>query len=217
MRALLDFFTALRTLLWLRMDLYLRGLRMRSSVSRLFGHLEPVFVLLWLVLIHALVSSVASTLPALITAAATLLLLLVGHLFIVFEIIARIGRGEGMAAALYQYPLSPMLIHAAEVMKSTLSLPVLGLVAALIAVLGVLGVHPLWVFLWMLLWVLYLACLYQLLQLLLARLLRQRRLREFAALIAPFMVLVVVLVAVVMVVGCRCCRQCPWVSSVGSR
>jgi ABC-2 type transport system permease protein len=193
MRPLQGFAASLRTLLALRIDLHFRGLRARSGLSSILGHLEPFVLLLFLVLLHGIVKSVVAPLPTLVVAAVAALLLVVVHLVLVIEVITRVGRGGGMAAALYQYPLSPMLIHSSEVAQSVLNLPVLGSMAALLALLTAIEAPVIGVMPWLLFFGLYLASTRALLQLAVAHLLRNRRLREISTALVPVVVLVGVL------------------------
>ncbi len=180
MQSLFPFLGSLRTLLGLRLHLHFRGLRLRTPLGRLFGQLEPFVLLLFVGMVYAFIRSVSQTVvPELVLLVAGLLLA-VAHVFVLFEVVARVGRGEGMAVALYHYPLSPLLIHAAEVGQALLSVPVLASSVALSALLGALEVPALLAVPWMLIWLLYLASLRQLLQLVVGRLLRRRFLRELS-------------------------------------
>ena len=180
MRSLVSFIASLRTLLGLRLHLHFRGLRQRGGLARFIGHLEPYLLVLLLGMVYAFTRSAAvALLPELVLMGAGLLFA-AAHLFILFEVVARVGRGEGMAAALYHYPLSPLLIHAAEVGQSVLSVPVVVSSVALFALLASIEVPLVIALPWMLLWLLYLASLRQLLQVVVGRVLRRRFLRELS-------------------------------------
>ena len=179
MQSLFSFLGSLRTLLGLRLHLYFRGLRLRTPLGRVVGYFEPLLLLLVVGNLYRVTLS-SQRLPPELTLLLAGLLFAIAHVFLLFEVVARVGRGEGMAAALYHYPLSPLLIHAAEVGQALISAPVFFSTVVLTAMLDAVGMHLLIVIPWMLIWFLYLASLRQLLQLIVGRLLRRRFLRELS-------------------------------------
>ena len=180
MQPLLSFFVSLRTLLGLRLHLHFRSLRLREPLARLLGYLEPFFLMFFVAMAYTFIRGAAQTVEPQLVLLAAGLLFAAAHLFVLFEVVARVGRGEGMAAALYHYPLSPLLIHSAEVGQSLISLPVMLSSMALFALFGALQIPVFIALPWALSWYLYLASLRQLMQLVVGRLLRRRFLRELS-------------------------------------
>jgi len=186
----LDFLTRLRTLLVLRVLLYYRRVAQRGLLVRSVSYAMPALVVWMLFMVYAFASLVAVQLPTQLVALAFAAVLVGTHLFALFEVVARVGRGEGMAAALYQYPVSPRLIHAAEAITGALTPTMLCAMAALLALGGHMGsTSPLAVF-GLLCAILYLLGMRQLLQLGVALLLRRRWLREAALALLSTSVLV---------------------------
>jgi len=155
-------------------------LRQRGRLASLWGYAAPMFMLLVALMTYTFVLTSAEVVPPLAVAISVGFVFLVVHFMLLFEVVARVGRGEGMASALYQFPLSPMLIHAAEVSQSLAS-PLIFLQSfAVLGMLVALGMSPFVALPWLLLSVVYLGAVHQLLQLLLRRLLRRRLLRELS-------------------------------------
>lgn len=102
------------------------------------------------------------------------------HLLVLMEALARVGRGEGMAAALAHYPLSSWLIHAAETLGGASNPALLAGLAAFAGLLVHVSSVPGAALPWALLAVAWLLAVRQLAALALARLLRRRGLRELA-------------------------------------
>jgi hypothetical protein len=102
------------------------------------------------------------------------------HFLVVMEVVALVGRGEGMAVALHHFPLSPGLIHSSEMIASALTPATLISLTALLSGARFLGGPPGVSFLWALLGVVYIMGLRRMMQLGLSNLLRRRFLREAA-------------------------------------
>jgi len=149
-------------------------------MTRLAGHAGPLVGLVALLFVGNTVLSITADLPPRLVAAGAVGVMAAAHLMIFLEVVARVGRGEGMAAALYHFPLSPPLIHAAEMITGALSPGLLLSAVVLVAASLSFAEVPALTLPWMLLGVVYLAGLRQLLQLVLAQLLRRRWLREVA-------------------------------------
>jgi hypothetical protein len=174
------FLPRLWTVLALRLHLYHRRLASRGLLTRLAGYAGPFAGLVVLAFVGNTVRTITAEVPPEMVAAGAVGVMAAAHLMIFLEVVARVGRGEGMAAALYHFPLSPSLIHAAEMLTGSLS-P--GLLLSAVVLLGAslaLAASPLLALPWMILGVVYLAGLRQMLQLALATLLRRRWLREVA-------------------------------------
>lgn len=174
------FLQRLATVLLLRLHLYHRRICSRGLASRLGGYAGPIAGGLGLVLVATWVLSATVALPTALVAAGAVLVLAGAHLMVFLEVVARVGRGEGMAAALYHFPLSPALVHAQETLSGSLSPGVLLPGAALVAASLRLAPLPGMALVWAGLAVVYLMGLRQLLQLALSALLRRRWLRELA-------------------------------------
>lgn len=174
------FLPRLWTVLSLRLHLYHRRMASRGLLTRLAGYAGPVIGLMALVFVGSTVLSITAEVPPTLVAAGAVGVMAAAHLMIFLEVVARVGRGEGMAAALYHFPLSPALIHAAEMLTGVLSPGVLLSAAVLAAASLALAPVPALALAWMLVGLVYLAGLRQLLQLALAQLLRRRWLREAA-------------------------------------
>ena len=177
---MLAFFGSLRTLVALRLHLWDRRLKQRGPLIRLVSWLAP-FIGAWLLtIVFGLAHQMAEAMPADLTMRLAVLLIATAPLLLITDALVRVGQGEGMAAALYHYPLSPGLIHAAELVAGLASPVILGSTAVLIAFLSAVGVHPALGLAGALLGALYLLALSQLLRLATASLLRKRFLREIA-------------------------------------
>lgn len=166
--------------LGLRARLWWRRLRTRSPLGRFAAVASVPAGAAALVFFGGVLHQGLAGADPLLLAAGMAVLFVVSHGILIFETTAQVGVGEGMAAALYHYPLSPGLIHAAETVVGGLSpsllmtavgLMVVGSHAAAIPALGVAVAAV---------GVLYLVAFRQLFKLLLARLLRRRLFREVA-------------------------------------
>ena len=179
----------LATVLGLRARLWWRRLRTRGTVGRGLAVASAPLGFVALLLFAGFVNTAVQGADPLLVSAGMAAVLLAAHGVIFFEVTAQVGAGEGMAAALYHYPLSPHLIHASETVVGGLSPSVLMTATGLL----VLGTHaaaiPLLGLLWACLAVIYLVAFRQLFKLLLARLLRRRLLRELAMAMLSFGVL----------------------------
>ena len=102
------------------------------------------------------------------------------HLIMMMEVVALVGRGEGMAPALHHFPLSPALIHSSEMIASAATPATLLSMTALLSGARFLGGPPGAALLWGVLGVIYILGLRRMLQLALASVLRRRFLREAA-------------------------------------
>ncbi len=176
-------------MLGLRGRLWWRRLRTRGALGRGVAALSVPAGFVGLVVFASFLNGAVRGADPLLVAAGMAAVLVAAHGVVFFEVTAQVGAGEGMAAALYHYPLSPGLIHASETVVGGLSpsvlmaatgLLVLGLHAAAVPVLGLL---------WAVVGVAYLVGFRQLFKLLLARLLRRRLLREVAMALLSFGVL----------------------------
>ncbi|HCP48477.1 MAG TPA: hypothetical protein DIU15_20740 [Deltaproteobacteria bacterium] len=187
---MIEFLTRLRTLLVLRIILYYRRVAQRGLLVRSVAYAMPALVVWMLFMVFTFASMMADQLPDQLVALSFAAVLIGTHFLALFEVVARVGRGEGMAAALYQYPVSPQLIHAAEAITGALTPSMLCAVAALLAMGGQLSSGSLLVLPSLLCVVLYLLGMRQLLQLGVALLLRRRWLREAALALLSTSVLV---------------------------
>ncbi len=176
-------------MLGLRARLWWRRLRTRGAIGRALAVASPPLGALGLLLFASFVHRAAQAADPLLAAAGMAAVLAAAHGVLLFEVTAQVGAGEGMAAALYQYPLTPRLIHAAETVVGGLS-PSLLMAATVLLVLGAhAAAIPALGLLWAGLGVAYLVAFRQLARLLLARLLRRRLLREVAMALLSFGVL----------------------------
>jgi len=173
---LTGFARRLGTVLTLRMHLHYRRLRSRGLLYMLGGALTPLVFLGALVVAGVGALAVFGEMQTLHVAAALSAVVAGAHLMLLLEVAARVGRGEGMAAALYHFPLSPALIHASETLVGGLSLPVI--ISAVVLLAGAVHLGGVFAFFGAILGAVYLLGLRQLLQLLLSNLLRRRFLRE---------------------------------------
>jgi len=167
----------LRLLLGLRVTLLWRRAMQRGWLVRVGAALAaPVAVLFGLGLIGATATASAEMLPT-HRAFAAMGVLAALHALVFVEVVSRVGRGEGMAAALYPYPLSPLLIHTAEALGGAAT-PTLATGAAVLLGLA-LGSGPV-AAAWALLAVAWLVGVRQLAVLGIAALLRRRWVRDLA-------------------------------------
>jgi hypothetical protein len=174
------FLRGLSTILTLRVHLYFRRLRSRSWPIRIAGYVGPLISLLGLGVVWIATDLVARRTDPLVLAAGVSGILLAAHLYLVFSIVARITANQGLAAALYSFPLSPAVIHSSEaaagLMTPAVAVPSTILLSASLHFSSVAPAAFLWA-----LWVVpYLAGLRQLLALGLGELLRRRFARELA-------------------------------------
>jgi hypothetical protein len=174
------FFARLVTILSLRANLYYRRQAARGWTGRLSSLLMPMVGAALLVSLWGFVGEVApvfshTELVALGAAAVALV-----HFLVLMEVVALVGRGEGMASALHHFPLSPALIHSSEMIASAVTPATLFSLTALLSGARFLGGVPLASFAWGLLGVVYILGLRRMLQLALANVLRRRFLREAA-------------------------------------
>ena len=177
---MLAFLDSLRTLIALRLHLWDRRLKQRGQFVRLLSWLAP-FAGVWLLsLVFGLAGQMASAMPPELTARLSVLLVATAPMLLITDALVRVGQGEGMAAALYHYPLSPGLIHAAELAAALTSPVILGSTAVLVAFFVAVSFNPLIGLVGALLAGLFLLALSQLLRLSTASLLRKRYLREIA-------------------------------------
>lgn len=170
----------LATLLGLRGRLWLRRTLSRGGFAKVVGLLSPpAGVLLMGMVASSVRAGAVGVDPVLLVGIAGAVVIAV-HGVLIFEVTAQVGAGEGMAAALYHFPLSANLIHASETLVGALS-P--GLLMACVLLLSIApsaaGSGPLGL-LWMLLAVAWLVGFRQAFRLTLARILRRRFVREVA-------------------------------------
>lgn len=122
--------TALASSLWamamLRITLWDRRLAHRGTVVRVASWLGVVAAVVVLALAANLAHDIAGSVGPRAANRVLFLLAAVAPAFLLTESLVRVGQGEGMAAALYQYPLSPALIHAGELLAGLASPFVLG-------------------------------------------------------------------------------------------
>jgi hypothetical protein len=176
----LPFLHSLRTLVALRLHLWDRRLKQRGPFVRLLSWSTP-FLGAWLLsVVFGLAQQMSAVITPELTARLAILLVAVAPVLLVTDALVRVGQGEGMAAALYHYPLSPGLIHAAELVAGLVSPVILGITAVLMALYGSVAFSaPLGIASGLLAGS-FLIALSQLLRLSMASLLRKRYLREIA-------------------------------------
>jgi len=174
------FLRSLATILTLRVHLYFRRLRARSWAVRAAGYLGPLISLALMVALWVGTTALAEQSEPIVMAATASLVLLVTHVYVVFSVVARINANQGIAAALYSFPLSPAVIHGSEAVAGLLA-PTVAIPSVIVVAvsLHVGGPRPM-TLAWALLVVPYLAGLRQLLTLGLGGLLRRRFARELA-------------------------------------
>lgn len=176
-------------MLGLRARLWWRRLRTRGALGRGVAVASAPLGAIGLFVFAGIAHRAVSGADPMLVAAGMAAVLVAAHGIVFFEVTAQVGAGEGMAAALYHYPLSPGLIHASETLVGGLSPSVL-LAATALLVLGVnAAAIPILGLLWAGVGVAYLVAFRQLFKLLLARLLRRRLLREIAMALLSFGVL----------------------------
>lgn len=174
------FFRNVATILTLRVHLYFRRLRSRGWVVRIAGTVGPLVSLLGLMLIANMTSAAAARADPAIVAPVVSFILLGAHIYVLFSVVARITSNQGLAAALYSFPLSPAVIHTSEASAGFLT-PAVAVPGVILAAASLhLGGSPILAFGWSLLVFPYLAGLRQLLSLALGELLRRRFAREVA-------------------------------------
>lgn len=176
MAGVTGFVRGLGTVLLLRLHLHYRRQRSRGLLYMVGGAVTPLVFAGALIFGGLGAWAMFSELATLHVAAAMSAVLLGAHLMLLLEVAARVGRGEGMAAALYHFPLSPSLIHASEMLVGGLSLPIV--ISGVVFLAGALQVGSPLAVGGAVLATAYLLGLRQLLQLLLSNLLRRRFLRE---------------------------------------
>ena len=174
------FFSGLFAILWLRLTLYARRRASRGGLALVGAFLVP-FAAGYLGLQVAMLAAgwASAVSPMSVTLVAGLVFAVV-HILILTEVVALVGRGEGMASALHGFPLSPSLIYCSELIGSSFT-PAVLLAAATTAGFALkFGGPPIFGALWAGAGLLYLMGMRRMLQLLLASLLRRRFLREAA-------------------------------------
>jgi len=174
------FFARLVTILSLRVSLYYRRQAARGWSGRLSSFLLPLVGAGLLVSFWSFVGTIAAIFnPTALVALGGVMIALV-HFLVLMEVVALVGRGEGMAVALHHFPLSPALIHSSEMIASAFTPATLFSLTALLSGTRFLGGPPGASFAWGLLGVIYILGLRRMLQLGLANVLRRRFLREAA-------------------------------------
>lgn len=174
------FFSRLVTILSLRANLYYRRQASRGFLGRASSFLLPILGGWLLVSLWGLVGEIAVIFRPTELAALGAVGIALVHFLVVMEVVALVGRGEGMAVALHHFPLSPSLIHTSEMIASALTPATLISLTVLLSGARFLGGPPGASFAWALLGVVYILGLRRMLQLALANLLRRRFLREAA-------------------------------------
>ena len=130
---MLTFLGSLRTLLALRLHLWDRRLKQRGRLVRLLSWGSPLVGAWLLVVVFGLAAQMSAVITPETTARLAVLLVSVAPMLLITDALVRVGQGEGMAAALYHYPLSPGLIHAGELVAGMGSPVILGITAVLMA------------------------------------------------------------------------------------
>ena len=176
-------------MLGLRARLWWRRLRTRGALGRGLAVIAVPGGLAGLIVFASFINNAVEGTDPTLVAAGMAAVLVAAHGIVFFEVTAQVGAGEGMAAALYHYPLSPGLIHASETLVGGLSPSVLMASTVLFVLGGHAAAIPVLGLLWALVGVAYLVAFRQLFKLLLARLLRRRLLREIAMALLSFGVL----------------------------
>ncbi len=176
----MSFARQLATLLGLRGTLWLRRTMSRGGFAKVVGLLSPPAGVLLLLMVSSSVRAGAAGFEPLLLSAIGGAVVLAVHAVLIFEVTAQVGAGEGMAAALYHFPLSPRLIHASETLVGALSPGLLMACALLLSLAPTAAEVGLLGFLWMILAVAWLVGFRQAFRLGLARLLRRRFVREVA-------------------------------------
>lgn len=174
------FFAPLLTILSLRASLYYRRQAARGWTGRLSAFLMPMVGAALLFSLWGIVGTVAQLFTTTELVAVGGVTVALVHLLVLMEVVALVGRGEGMAVALHHFPLSPAVIHSSEMIASAATPATLLSMTALLSGSRFLSGPPGLAFVWGLLGVLYILGLRRMLQLALANLLRRRFLREAA-------------------------------------
>lgn len=184
---------ALLSSLWamasLRLILWDRRLAHRGTLIRVTSWLGVVAGLVVLAIGANLAHDIAGSVGPRAANRVLFLLASVAPAFLLTESLVRVGQGEGMAAALYQYPLSPSLIHAGELLAGLASPFVLGSAVVLGAAQVATGTSPPIAVGSALLFGAFLLCLSFILRLGAAALLRRKTLRELALALSTFALL----------------------------
>ena len=168
------FLRSVATILTLRVHLYFRRLRTRGWAIRIAGYVGPLVSLLGLMVVWSGTDLVAKRSDPAVVAAVVSLILLGAHIYVLFSVVARITSNQGLAAALYSFPLSPAVIHTSEAAAGFMT-PAVAVPGVILASASFhLGGPSVLAFAWSLLVWPYLAGLRQLLSLALAELLRRR-------------------------------------------
>ena len=102
------------TILTLRVHLYFRRLRTRGWAIRIAGYLGPLISLVGLMVLWSGTGLVAGRADPAVVAGVASFILLGAHIYVLFSVVARITSNQGLAAALYSFPLSPAVIHTSE-------------------------------------------------------------------------------------------------------
>jgi hypothetical protein len=171
---------SLAAIITLRIRLWDRALAQRGQVVRALSWAGVLGGLALVALLGSVSGDLARVLGSATVNRALLLMAAGTPILLVTDSLLRVGQGEGLAAALYHYPLTPGLIHAGELVAGMVSPLVLGATVVLGASQIATGTHPSIALPSALILGAFLLCLAMVLRLGAASILRRRTLRELA-------------------------------------
>ncbi|MCO4769748.1 MAG: hypothetical protein KDA24_06925 [Deltaproteobacteria bacterium] len=171
---------SLLAIVTLRLRLWDRLLAQRGWVVRVGSWVGVLASFGLLAVLTGLASQFAQTLGPEVTSRGLLVLASAVPVLLFTDALLRVGQGEGMAAALYHYPVSPALIHAGELAAGLASPLILGAGVVLGSALHATGTHATIAVPSALLFGGFLLCFSFILRLGAAALLRRKYLRELA-------------------------------------
>lgn len=133
---------ALSAIVTLRVRLWDRGLAQRGALVRVISWVGVLGGLVLAGLLGSLVVDLSRVLGVGVVTRILLLLVGVAPILLVTDTLLRAGQGEGLAAALYHYPLTPGVIHAGELVAGLASWVTLASSVVLAAGQIATGTHP---------------------------------------------------------------------------
>lgn len=175
-----DLTGSLSAIVTLRVRLWDRGLAQRGKLIRVISWVGVVGAFFLVGLLGSLAVDLSRAIGVELVTRALLLLAACTPILLVTDSLLRVGQGEGLAAALYHYPLTPGVIHAGELVAGLASPIVLASSVLLAAGQMATGTHPSVALPGALLLGSFLLCLSLVLRLGAASLLRRRTWREIA-------------------------------------
>jgi|GEM_PF-1681738 len=141
MGPLRDLLSPLLAIVTLRIRLWDRTLAQRGQFVRVVSWVGVLGAFVLVGLLAYLAVGLSRVLGADLATRAMLVMAAVTPILLVTDSMLRVGQGEGLAAALYHYPLSPGVIHAGELVAGLASPIVVGSAVVLAAAQITTGTH----------------------------------------------------------------------------